>query len=138
MALTSSYQEMQSILVKCVQQEEDAAKKLYSEFVESFGDEPEQKAPQRSFTRGETIQPGSSASSAGKAPCCPPLPSFLVVLSNSLCRAVLCHHAGTASILRHFQGFLEIADKFLALQDQDRRRLANMFHLFCHLIWRPP
>ena len=47
------------------QKEEEDARKLYDEFVESFGDEPEQKASKRSFTRGGVIQPGTSASSAG-------------------------------------------------------------------------
>lgn len=83
-----------------MQQEEDAARKLYSEFVESFGDEPEQKAPQRSFTRGGTIQPGSSGSSAGKPSCsrpsslsdCPvkqPMQSHLL----TSCRDSLCPQA---------------------------------------------
>ena len=48
-----------------VQREEEDAKKLYDEFVTSFGDEPEQKGSQGSFKRGGVIQPGSSASSAG-------------------------------------------------------------------------
>ncbi len=48
-----------------MQKEEEDARKLYDEFVESFGDEPEQKASKKSFTRGGVIQPGSSASSAG-------------------------------------------------------------------------
>ena len=47
------------------QREEEDAKKLYDEFVTSFGDEPEQKGSQRSFKRGGVIQPGSSASSTG-------------------------------------------------------------------------
>ena len=50
-----------------MQKEEEDARKLYDEFVESFGDEPEQKASKKSFTRGGVIQPGSSASSAGHA-----------------------------------------------------------------------
>lgn len=53
------------IVLTLLQKEEEDARKLYDEFVESFGDEPEQKASNRSFTRGGVIQPGSSASSVG-------------------------------------------------------------------------
>lgn len=59
------HQTTPSSLRDLAQKEEEDARKLYDEFVESFGDEPEQKASQRSFTRGGVIQPGSSASSAG-------------------------------------------------------------------------
>ena len=52
------------------QREEEDAKKLYDEFVTSFGDEPEQKGSQRSFKRGGVIQPGSSASGAGSPTVC--------------------------------------------------------------------
>ena len=57
-------------VVELLQKEEEDARKLYDEFVESFGDEPEQKASKRSFTHGGVIQPGSSASSAGTSLAC--------------------------------------------------------------------
>ena len=110
------------------QKEEEDARKLYDEFVESFGDEPEQKATNRSFTRGGVIQPGSSASSAGK------FSLQLAPISVSLSYKA----PGTAMCTPRSCGVLKNSSYTLFLQGSVRKRPASMFHLSCRQTWRLP
>lgn len=106
-------------LYATLQKEEEAASKLYAEFVESFGDEPEQKASQRSFTRGGIIQPGSSASGAGV--CKPPQMKAIMFLP---CPQPM-QSAGCITLVSAMQDHLA------------KRSLANMSLLSSHLPWQP-